>query len=64
MVSAAAAAATVADAGDHDWTASDDDGADDEATLEAEELAAAADGIDAKVRAGRLQSGYDCTRLG
>ena len=42
----------MADAGDHDWAESDDDGADDEATLDAEELAAAAAGVDVKVRAG------------
>ena len=49
---AAAAAETgaeAADAGDGDWAQSDDDGADDEATLDADEQAALADGIDVKV---------------
>ena len=32
-----------------DWAQSDDDGADDEATLDAEEQAAVAEGVDVKV---------------
>ena len=40
-----------ADAGDDDWALSDDDGADDEATLDAEQLAALADGVNVKVNA-------------
>ena len=45
-----AAVDTAADAGDREWAESDDDGEDDEATLDAEEMAAAADGVDVKVR--------------
>ncbi len=46
---AAASAPGAADAGDDDWALSEDDGADDEATLDAEELAALADGVNVKV---------------
>ena len=39
------------EAGDMDWAVSEDDGADDEATLDADEQAAAAEGVNMKVRA-------------
>ena len=47
-----AVAATAADAGDVDWAESEDDGADDEATLDADEQAAAAEGVNIKARLG------------
>ena len=46
---AAASVASAADAGDDEWALSEDDGADDEATLDAEEQAALADGLNVKV---------------
>jgi len=39
----------VQEADDMEWAQSDDDGADDEATLDAEEQASAAEGVDVKV---------------
>ncbi len=50
---AAASGPRAADAGDDDWALSEDDGADDEATLDAEELAALADGCNVKVSSER-----------
>ena len=46
---ASASVPSSADAGDDDWALSEDDGADDEVTLDEEELAALADGVNVKV---------------
>ena len=50
----AAVDAAVADAGDMDWAESEDDGGDDEETLDADEQAAAAEGVNIKACLGAL----------
>ena len=50
--SSLAAEAEAADAGDVDWAESEDDGGDDEATLDADEQAAAAEGVNIKAGPG------------